>query len=198
MDIREVLEPEWKKFILPLVLIILFSFVINTFYSISSITNKYGCEIVSLVQEQNDNIKQNNTLAFNETVKKSISLIQRMQNDADYLELNKNEKKNKVFFEPVYSFLNVIDPALPVPCELQNTRFCEYYVNKQTYDCTIRMIGQNETGGLNQAVIFEKIPMKDYTKSSIINLGSNVLLLFVEGYLVSSLILFAYRKIRKK
>jgi len=178
--VKEFFGVEWKKFILPVLLIILFVVVINSFYSLGSVMDKYGCEMVSLVREQITNVKQNNTFAINQTANKMKSLSENIQKDM----------KKFQNIEPVFNFLKMLDPIIPVPCEFMDGNFCRFYINESTYNC-LTSLKTNEGTGLTQPKIVE------YKRASIITFGLNGLLLFTEGYLISSLILFIYRKIIK-
>ena len=181
---RDFLKPEWKKFILPIILIILFFVVINAFYTSGSVMDKYGCEAVSLIQEQQANIKQNNTLAINQTVSRMRFLSQNIQNDMRQIQN----------IEPIFNFVKTIDPFIPVPCEAMQGNVCEFYINKDTYNCFINLKSEKTTG-IN---ILAEPEINEYRVVSLPYLGLNVLLVFIEGYLISLIILFVYQKIKKK
>lgn len=188
MSIKEFIKPEWKKFILPIVFIIFFLILINTFYFWGSVVDKYGCELISLEEEYIINIKQNNTLTINQSINKIESLPSAYQ------------------IYPIFIFLQTIDPIIPVPCGffIRGNIICEYYITEDTYSC-IKNKGleiEKTLGSLGSLIFKLSFPMfnvtSEYKKASIITQTLNILLLFIEGYLISSVILFAYRRLRKR
>lgn len=192
MSVKEFLKPEWKKFILPIVLTIIFFFTTSVFYSLGSIMDKYGCEMVLLIEEQLTNMEKNDTLAFNQTAEKGRLLFQNMQTDTEQIQVHFES------IEPVIHSISTIDPIFPVPCETISEiqgNVCEFYMSEETYNCFESFVSEDSGVMMD---IFGETEKIEYKKASAITLGLNVLLLFVEGYLISSAILFIYRKIRKK
>ena len=177
MSIKELLKPEWKKFILPVAFIILFFVAINSFYYVGSSFDKYGCDQVSLSKELQSNLRENNTLAYNQTWNKLRSLSENWSYEIMH---TRNVRI-------ISDFVKMIDPIIPVPCEFGVGAgvICEIYMNEETYNCF------NSQG---DATMFPFEPK--YKKASAVTFGFNVLLLFAEGYLISSVVLFAYREMR--
>jgi hypothetical protein len=191
MKWKEFLKPRWEKFILPILFIIIFLFVINFFFSFGSTLDKYTCQIISLAKDLQTLGEKNQTLAFNNTLNEFMSLFQNMQND-----MNQTEQEH---IEPLFNFIKVIDPVIPVPCEGMSDytcqyypcHTCQYYISKETYNCIINIMNGNFSW-IGQSTITE------YKKVSFITIGLNALVLFAEGYLLSCLIVFGYSKFKKK
>ena len=133
--------------------------------------NEYGCELASLVNEKNTASEQNTTLS-EQTLNRFDEILNKIEQDNVY--------KNYIIF----NIISTIDPFIEYPCEFTATDSCRHYINKDTYKC----LYSSSTGFL---------PEKDYRPVSITTSILNILLFFIEGYLISSVIIFLYRKIRK-
>lgn len=185
MGIGSFLRPEWKKFILPIVFIILFIVMISSFYYTASVLDKYGCEVASLYERLDTYREQNDTSGITQTVDALESLSQNYKNDMKITE----------GVGPVLSIVLAIDPIVPVPCEFMVSGLtltpCQFYASEETYNCMKGSIG----GTIS---VFAEPEIKEYKGVSVATLGLNVLLLFVEGYLISAVVLFIYRKIRSR
>jgi len=175
------LKPEVKKFILPIILIILFLVVINALRISGSIGDKYDCQIVALIQKNVVNMQQNNT-----------DVIDQVNSEMKLLSQNKQKEiKPLQYSNSISAFVKIIDPIIPFPCEdLGKSNICSFYINKDTYDCLKNI---DFSGN-----IFSQPKMSVYKPLPLWIILLNVLLLFIEGYLVSSIVIFFYGKIRDK
>lgn len=183
MRVKEFLKPEWKKFVLPVVFIVFFLIIVGSFYYIGSVLDKYGCQTASLITEASE-YGSENELKFNQTFEELGLISQNMQTDLEAVET----------LFPILNFFLIIDPIFPVPCTfmagfMHVTGLCEYYISEETYNCF---------GTVNPdfSSFFEGPKIKEYQPASLTAFGLNILLLFVEGYLISAVVLFIYRKIR--
>jgi ABC-type multidrug transport system fused ATPase/permease subunit len=207
MGIGKLLKPERKKFVLPAIFIIVFLFMASApAYSWGPALDKYACEYLSLWQEATTNAEKNDTYALNKTLEKMSALSGNWQKE--------NEKQGLTMTLPLQyfsaAFLKTINPVTPVPCEYSAggsmiynpsmaNDFCVFYISRDSYDCT---------EGLRKLLSPVKIPVnitgqteqterkEEYRQASAVTLGANILILFAEGYLLSSVILFIYRKKR--
>ncbi len=211
MKIKEFLKPELKKIILPLALIFFFSIIISNFYHYGHVEDKYDCELISLGNEyhllqdkRQENIKKNDTIAINQSTNDMKVTLQKLSNN---LQKMSEEKYSLIInikdIKPVVWLIKSLDPILPVSCSLTVDDFCEdptnschesimspidncrHYYSKNTHDCLYSNA---------DFVLFAE----EYRKISINILILNIILLFIEGYLISSMVLFAYRKVKNK
>ncbi len=178
MGIKEFLKPEWKKFVLPVIFVTLFLVAINAFYSYGSVIDKHGCETISLYKELQDNINKNDTVVINQTMAKWLAMSQNMERDILRFEV----------IVPVFTFLNTIDPVFTLPCEVIGSN-CEFYINEDTYKCFFGMKDNNTFLSLAEP--------PEYKKASIATFSLNILILFAEGYLLSAVVLFGWRRTKK-
>jgi hypothetical protein len=171
----------WKKFILPVILIIIFLVVINALRISGSIGDKYDCQVVTLIQKNIDNAQKNDTAAVNQVDSEMKLLAQNKQKEVKHLQ----------YSESISAFVKIINPIVPFPCEnLGKSNVCQFYINKETYDCLKKLDINGD--------IFSQPKMSVYKPVSLWIILLNVLLLFIEGYFVSSIIMFFYGKIRDK
>lgn len=177
MSIEKFLKPEWKKLILPIAFIILLAVTIDSFYYLGSVTDKYGCNLVFLFEDYQNAFEENNSLVMNQTYTIMTYMFENMTSEI-------NRIQNVMF---ISSFVMAIDPITPVPCEFISGNGCEFYTNEETYNCFKNLTAEPGFLPFNEA---------GYKKASLVTLGLNFLLLFIEGYLISSVILFAYRKMK--
>ena len=140
--------------------------------------------MVSLIQKGQTYTRENNTLAAEQTLNSFKSLSENMQKGI----------KPVQDLQPLFSFLMTMDPPMPVPCEFTIGDICEFYMNEETNDCFMSLRSGN-IGGLFG--FFAEPKITEYRGTSFVSFGANIFVLFVEGYLLSSVILFAYRRIRK-
>ena len=74
----------WKKFILPVILIIIFLVVINALRISGSIGDKYDCQVVTLIQKNIDNAQKNDTAAVNQVDSEMKLLAQNKQKEVKH------------------------------------------------------------------------------------------------------------------
>ncbi|MCD6215533.1 MAG: hypothetical protein B6U68_01965 [Candidatus Aenigmarchaeota archaeon ex4484_14] len=186
MCFKELLRPEWKKFILPIIFVILFLFTVSTFYSVASVMDKYVCDIASLFQQQEDSFKQKDMTALNQTVEKMDSLREEMTNELK--NIDKLEEPISLSLRAIIS----IDPFFPTSCSYVTTDFCKFYISEKTYNCS------RDIASKSFRLLPIELKLKEYQRVSLAILGLHGLILFLEGYLISAVVLFSYRKLRKK
>ncbi len=182
MGIKEFLKPEWKKFVLSIILIMSYLVLLSNFYSYGAAIDTFIQEQESFSQELKSAQEQNNTLLIEQLNKRGLEL--RKSINPAMLNLEK--------IEFIYVFIEKIDPFLNVPCELVRKSSCEHYGNKKTYDSSVALM--SITSDFN---IFEKPDIIEYRKASVFTALFNVVILFIEGYLLSSIILFIFRILKK-
>jgi len=195
MNWKEFLKPEWKKIILPSILILIFIILIKFSYDTASLFDKYLCEIFSVAKQKQVYIEQNNTKALEDI---EIRLENLSNNFRIEVEKNRLLKlADEEFFFHAFMNMKKINPLLPFPCEhnIVDLRYkhCRFYINEETYDCLA-----NFTSPKNIIFGFYKKEMREYKKVSFFDISLNILILFIEGYLISCLILFCYRKIIRR
>ncbi len=196
MEIKAFLRPEWKKMILPLIFILIFMFLIYSSYTIASIGDDYICEYCEFTDIIYDihNIDQNDTLTINQTVTKIENLSNNFKQDIEKKEIISTY--GLIFIGPMM----IINPIYPGPCELGdsllNTDFCVYYTSEESYNCLDDLSEKIEKFSENSPIIM-MISFPEYKQLSIFNIVANLIFLFIEGYLISSIILLIYRKLDK-
>jgi hypothetical protein len=155
--------------------------VINALRISGSIGDKYDCQVVTLIQKNIDNAQKNDTAAVNQVDSEMKLLAQNKQKEVKHLQ----------YSESISAFVKIINPIVPFPCEnLGKSNVCQFYINKETYDCLKKLDINGD--------IFSQPKMSVYKPVSLWIILLNVLLLFIEGYFVSSIIMFFYGKIRDK
>jgi len=175
------LKLDWKKFILPIILIIIFLVVINALRASGSIEDKYDCQVVTLIQKNVANINSNDTVAISQVNSEMKLLSQDKQKEIKPLQYSNS----------ISAFVKIIDPIIPLPCEeLGKSNICKFYINKDTYDC-IKNIDFSGN-------VFSQPKMSVYKPLSLWIVILNVLILFIEGYFVSSIIFFFYWRRKDK
>jgi len=171
---------EWKKIILPVILILLFIFLLINFYNFGHSLDKYICQLRPILEEQSVAHHNNDSLALNQSYNKWINL-------------SNNLKKELAFFTkitPVTNIFSFIDPFIPIPCEESESNFCRFYMGKESYICAKELI-EPSTG-------IVETKLGEYQISSIGIILLNILYLLVIGYLFSCLVLYVCRRLKKK
>lgn len=178
--VKEFFKPELKKFIIPLIFFVIFVLLLNTFYSFGKFTDEITCEMSQNVIKVEEYRRNNDT----ESLQKMEAVFEGYNKNTDF---NSIRETIQISY-PFIKFLSIMDPFLPVPCELIADKNCRYYSSRQSYDCLTRM--QEETG-LNSIISVES---KQYTKISVLNIIINSIILIIVGYIISSIMLFTLRK----
>jgi hypothetical protein len=169
-------KPSWKKLILPLILIILYLVVINYLNSASKITDEYLCRFTEL-REKTIKFQEELNPSLNQTAREFIQTAQEWQAEIP--------KKNNAFLL-LGKIMDKINPIFPVPCTMsEDDGYCKYYVSKDTYDCYVKQ--EN----------FLALKPRPYKKINIFHHTAALIFLFLEGYIVSCLAFFIYKKIKK-
>jgi hypothetical protein len=141
-------------------------------------SNKYNCEFAELHQEALKYIAENDSIALSGVVNESILLDKQARIDLEVSMLLVPPDILRLFAE--------FDPIFPVPCAYPSYGFtnwvpCEYYIINESYDCDTSSSKTIPHAGISPLL-----------------LGINVALMFVEGYIISCIIVYGYKKIRKK
>jgi len=191
--IIEFLKPDWGKFIIPLIFIIIFSTFVSWFFAVTKIIDKYGCEMTSLYGELKTNreqfFKTNDSFALNETIDKIKYLQNQMNEEIDssvFLFKDMDDVKT------IYDFIVKIDPLFPVSCEFSGEKNCRHYTSEETFQC-FNKLQETERG-----IISDLITFQSYKKLSIFDVLINILILFFEGYFLSCFIIWVYDKVKKR
>ncbi len=193
MNWKEFLRLEWKKIIIPVIFIVLFLNIINTLHSFGLIEDKYACDISRGIRDIKEFRKRNDTSPVNTTINRLENLSESMTDEIVAI-------VNELLYLPAiysFAFIRVIDPFFPTSCEfyagIGNYEFCQYYMSEETYDCIINALpGPNTFIGVD----LWRDEFKSYTELGVPVLLFNIIFLFIEGYIISCLIVFIYRKIR--
>lgn len=199
MNLKEFLKPEKRKFILPTILIIMFFIAVYFFYYASSFMEAtiFNCENLALIQEYNTAIEKNDTVSANLTFEK-------IKTRTEMLAPKVNEtlkiQQYAEFFVPAFLFIGKIDLLFPWSCEFfsyQYGNICRFYISEENFNCFTNFLTNQQN--LTQGLVFftfgePKIP--SYVPLSALDIFLNVFILFVDGYLISCLIVFGYDKFR--
>ena len=187
--IKDFLKPEWKKFIIPAVLIGLFFYLLSFFYYWGSIEDGLICELLPVALKNYEAGKINDTKALEETQKRIEALFEEKVWSKQWPDYYYSTGL------PLTYLMVKINPFTPLPCSLQehNTIVlqCVSYSNSETRDCMNTWIDR----------IYDKEDIdKEYRElnpPSIIQLLANILYLFSLGYLLSCLMTSAWNIIRR-
>ena len=173
---KEFLRFEWKKTILPFILILLFFYALSVIYPVVKQMDDYVCEVISLNTEITKAISANDTLSAKVAAEKIKVLMEKNGVEKRMDQIDKNEWLMNML---------VYDPLFPLPCEFSSAKFCRYYVSKETYDCFSNIeMPENSLFALR---------MTEYVSFSVWDVLINTLFLFTAGYLISSSALSGYR-----
>lgn len=185
------LEIEWKKFILPIFLIILFGYQVYAYFSIAHFTDDTSCYLVKQKELMDNYYQQNNTKLFEKTISETESTLAEL-----------NEEFNTKIVEEVpfllISSVSKIYPFFPISCEVEfnPNKNCRYYSSKESYDCMLEFVNSAITDSQILSIFNTSLP--EYKKVSTSVIVLHFILIFIWGYLISAIILFAFRSIRKK
>ncbi|HLD57523.1 MAG TPA: hypothetical protein VJA47_04405 [archaeon] len=191
-EIRHFLKPHWKKFILPLIFGILFLILVSNFQALGAFLDKYTCESEVLYSQLDQNKRENNTEGANATLEQIKNLVNRMQQDAPQGSI-----------VPVISLytIGVIDPMIPFPCLMiqGESGFCQFYVNETTHACMVKSINNTKIEDFNNTALQNiRFETRLYIPISTPIFIVNILILIVEGYLISVLIQIVYTRQKNK
>jgi hypothetical protein len=183
MELREVFRPDWKKMIIPIILLIIYAVLVNHFFQFGAFEDKYVCQMVSLNKEYLVYRYNNQTdvRGYVLNVEKQNSLKQEIQD-----ELSRTSVPNALFL-----IVETVDPLLPAPCESANqTRAytCRYYSSKETQDC-IADIAVFINGGNSSDS--DQTVRPAYVNVAYGDIVANAILIFAEGYIISVVLFIA-------
>lgn len=184
MDL-EFLKPDWKKFILPIVLIIIYFFLIGYFSRIGDVMDAYTCERISIREKIIDAVQNNESAeAYMEE--------SRIQMEKWRLASENLDVDNII---GLYNLMKFIDPFIPSPCEFTASNYCVHYSSQETFDCITNFVKvTDEPSGL----IAIPINIEEYRRGSFFTHIPNFLILIMEGYLISALVILFYKKIKNR
>jgi len=176
------LKFEWKKIILPIILIILFSYEVYVFYSIGNVMNEYSCDIADYINDAVKYREQNNTEMLKKIFLESRSLAEKLQRDIIKASGS----------ETVLHIVMKINPFFPVACEIFSQNYCKNYISKKSFYCA-----NLQSRSVSAPMLFNP-KIQKYNPISIWLITLHFILLFVIGYLVSAVILWIFRNIKIK
>ncbi len=196
MNLKEFLKFEWKKLIIPFILIGIFTIFIIWFISVSKPAEKYPCEMRELWVDAWYYQHRNDTLNYEKTARKLEDMKIKMDEEMD----------SSAFLFGIDDFgiqtsIRKIDPIFPLPCSFLENKMgrpyygCRYYMSEQSVMCMYNISGQ-----VHKIEDLAKLPSEPpkYRKLSFFNISLNVLILFIEGYLFSCLIIWTCNKMMRK
>jgi len=196
MELKEFLKPEWKKFALPLALLVLFFFLENAYGAFGSAEDNVYCPASQFMKNMEVAKSQNDTVGM----QKIIDNARPLQKDfTEFMQNAEKIKSNTI----VDGALRMADPFLPSPCELSIRRPCIFYMNETSYNCireaasvtsNVPEFALGLVGGFGDSD--NNLP--SYKTLSYNDVIFNALFLATEGYLISCLIFLAYTKLRKQ
>ncbi|MEA3329986.1 MAG: hypothetical protein U9Q06_04555 [Nanoarchaeota archaeon] len=173
---------EWKKLVLPIILVIFFSYQIFVFYSVSNVMENYSCDANEFLQKVETFRQQNNTEELNKTILEWKPKAEKFKEDLE----------KSIGSETIFSISSTINPFFPFPCELSPKNYCRYYISKKSFDC---MFDVDFNSGLGSLFAVSK---PEYKKVSIFLLIFHLAIIFTIGYLISAIILLIFRNVKTK
>lgn len=172
---------EWKKIILPIILMILFGYQLFLFYSIADLNNNFICNAREFIEKGQTYKEQNNTELLNKLDKEWQQITREFSSGMN----------NLMGSEITFISTSIIDPFFPIPCSLKNTEYCKYYITEKTFDCA-----NFKLSPFAHKLFKTKIPK--YEPVSIYLLVFHFILLGVVGYLLSAIFLWILRNRKTK
>ena len=188
MDWKFLLKPEWRKFVLPIILVVMLLYVSFSSASIVTVFDKYTCEISDLSKQYIAADKQNNTEVKDSINQSSEGIRKKISEDVN--------KINALAVREFAFFLSTINPLTPLPCELTLSPLCTPYMNKKSYDCLADLANFTKQN-IENRTIAENIKIREYSEPTA-PIIYNSIIVFVEGYIISAVALGLYRKSKKK
>ena len=176
---KHILSLEWKKFVLPIILLVMFAYSISSFFVVGAILDNHTPEIVLFLTDLVEETDEQN-LTIGEVVKK----VQ------DFFEPISNELEQFRSTVGITALLKTIDPLLPVPCELSDSPYCRYYMSKEFYDGLY-------SAQVTRVLLVTTVPPDKFVQTSAGDYTLNAVILIIEGYIISAIILGIYRYGRK-
>ena len=194
-DLKEIFRFEWKKVVLPIIFLILFSVTIHDFYVRGQIFDEYGCESVNLSFRLTTLIYENASQELINQITERANLIQN-QREQEILErswiLPKLPPESQEEFIAIQEVLNPIFPSSVFYPSRHKPQF--WYSSEKPYRCLIDVMEKiSEMSGENKTIMPEGLQTYRNVTPSLIVL--NIIFIFVEWYIISSIIIFGVRKL---
>lgn len=191
--INDFLKIEFKKFILPVFLIILFIYQTHVYFSIGNFGDETYCYMIEQRELMESYSQNNNYALLGKAINETEIKINQLGEDFN---VNVVEK-------PAFNFISSISkiyPIFPVSCEIEvnPVKHCRYYFSKESYDCTLELYTIMSGGDSDLMKSMFKSNFPDYKKISMLLILIHFILIFIWGYLLSAILLFAFRKIKRK
>jgi hypothetical protein len=181
-DEKKFFDFELKKFILPLILVVLFGILLVNFFDLGSNLDSYTCQVPALIKEFYANYHNNDSVAFNQSYAQIEIMGKEFEND-----MNDFQK-----IIPLTSFFKAIDPFVPVPCEYSaQSNFCRFYVNQESYVCS----KEGSSYLFPSVYSINESEVKQYNPISVWLILLNLIDLIVVGYLFSCIVIYGYREV---
>lgn len=184
IDIKEFLKPEISKFIVPIILLLAFTFFVYSFDNILKKIETLPCESLTLMKELDAARKNNDTEKITEVGQKETKLMEKYNLENFKLPFS----QGNIF----YKLITKIDLMFPLPCEILPEKNCKNYNNKESFECTIESRKYNPFSEIDIIEV-----QNNYNPLTIFDIIINIFVLFFEGYLLSCLIIWFYRKVKK-
>jgi len=199
MKASEFFRFEKKKLILPIILVALLILFSASAYSAFDTVTKLFCQILDYQARWNEALKKNDTELIEMT---KIEIERQMK------EINPERYPSIItysMFLPL-EHLSYIDPFFPVSCfEVPSGLFCQDFLRPEFYECAreYEKSAENAESFSNDLTLDFIINIK--RENSIITapfsffywvLVLNILIMFVIGYILSCVLISAYRKIK--
>ena len=180
MDMKQILRPEWKKFVLPVIFLIMFAYSLSSFFVVGTILDNHSPEIVLFL-----------TNLVDETDEQNLTIGEVVRRVHDFFDPISQELEQFRSTAGITAALKTINPLLPVPCELSDSPYCRYYMSKEFYD------GLYETQ-VARVLLVTALPPEKYTQPSAGDYILNIIILIIEGYIISAIVLGIYRHSKRK
>jgi hypothetical protein len=208
MNLHDFFKPEWKKLLLPVLMVIVFLFTIWRIYNYTAIMDDNICDLyrfldVTLAIYKGDFVEiDNETVILNKT-NQTITQQQmdeweeQYERSASLAEDLGDDYRNTRILSAVFMFT---DPFFPKPCEYGPTfrpayfpeTSCYWYISEEAYDCYAQFFSVYAEGS---SVYAELTGMDGYNPVTTLTISGNVIFIFLEWYVFSSVVLGAFRKI---
>lgn len=178
MRFKEFISPSWKKFILPIIILVL---SIGIFFISLNLVSEIGDQVCKIIDFQEE-IQEIRKIGDEELLNQKIN---------EFV-----DKRYKEYFQFKIGFIFIsnkilvgIDPLYPAPCSLGVGNFCNYYSSQKHYDCINILVKDMPIVGTNT---------KGYNSINYLWLILNWVLLFIIWYLISCIIFLLYHKVKNR
>lgn len=174
---------EWKKLILPLILVLLLGYQVFVLFSAARVMDNSICTLVSYSNRM-ETLRQNgNQDLLNKTALELLPKIQGYHQELERIYAGQS----------ILSISKTIDPLFPFPCGSNLNNYCGDYINESTFNCI-----NSQSPDFLVISLFGKPEKISYSPVSIFSIIINFLGVFMVGYLISAILLFIFRKFQRK